>query len=202
MLLELAVIVIGYLLGSIPSAYIVARLRRGIDIREVGVGNMGAANTFREIGVWEGIVVLLVDMAKGAATILIARALGVSQPWLLGAGFASLLGHNFPVFLGFRGGKGSATAVGIFLLLAPRETGIALGIAAIPLLLTRNAHNVAVALGIGFIFIPLLIWLFQQSAVLTFYSLAFIIFICLRSVSSPAEVKAALVRLKNRKTSV
>ena len=200
-MLELAVIVIGYLLGSIPSAYIVARLRRGIDIREVGVGNMGAANTFREIGVWEGIVVLLVDMAKGAATILIARALGVSQPWLLGAGFASLLGHNFTVFLGFRGGKGSATAVGIFLLLAPRETGIALGITAIPLLLTRNAHNVAVALGIGFIFIPLLIWLFQQSAVLTFYSLAFIIFICLRSVSSPEEIRTALVRLKNRNTS-
>ena len=201
MLLELAVIVIGYLLGSIPSAYIVARLRKGVDIREVGVGNMGAANTFREIGVWEGIVVLLVDTAKGAATILIARALGVSQPWLLGAGFAVLLGHNFPVFLGFRGGKGSATAVGIFLLLAPRETGIALGITAIPLLITRNAHNVAVALGIGFIFIPLLIWLFQKSAVLALYSLAFVIFICLRSVSSPEEIRTALVRLKNRNTS-
>jgi len=201
MLLEMAVIVIGYLLGSIPSAYIVARLRKGVDIREVGVGNMGAANTFREIGVWEGIVVLLVDTAKGAATILIARALGVSQPWLLGAGFAVLLGHNFPVFLGFRGGKGSATAVGIFLLLAPRETGIALGITAIPLLITRNAHNVAVALGIGFIFIPLLIWLFQKSAVLALYSLAFVIFICLRSVSSPEEIRTALVRLKNRNTS-
>ncbi len=109
MLLGLGAISIGYLLGSIPSAYIMARLRKGIDIRQFGVGNMGAANVIRNVGVWEGIVVGLVDIAKGAAAILIARALNVSQPWLLGTGFSALLGHNFPVFVGFRDGKGSAT---------------------------------------------------------------------------------------------
>ena len=106
-LLGLGTIAVSYLLGSIPSAYIMARLRKGVDIRQLGVGNMGAANVLRHIGVWEGIAVGLTDIAKGAAAILIAQALSVSQLWLLGAGFSALLGHNFPVFAGFRGGIAS-----------------------------------------------------------------------------------------------
>ena len=200
MLLNVIAIVIGYFLGSIPSAYIIARFRRGIDIRDVGVGNMGAANAFREIGVGEGIVALIADMAKGAVAILTAQYLNVTELWVLGAGFAALLGHNFPVFLGFKGGIGSAVAMGIFLLLAPREMGIAFGIMAVPLLMTRNAHNVALAISIGFIFIPLLIWLLQDSAVLVFYSLAIIVFIGFRSMPAPQEFRAALARLTKRNT--
>ena len=82
-----AVVVIGYLLGSIPSAYIMARWRKGVDIRDYGVGNMGAASVFRHVGAWEGIVVTLADMAKGAVAILIgimaiasSRNLNVSNP--------------------------------------------------------------------------------------------------------------------------
>jgi len=178
-LLGLGAIAIGYLLGSIPSAYIMARLRKGIDIRELGVGNVGAASVLRHVGVWEGIVVGLTDIAKGAAAILVAQALSVSQLWLLGAGFSSLLGHNFPIFVGFRGGKGSATIIGIFLTLAPREIGIVLGITAIPFFITRNF---AFAICIGFIFLPLLIWLFGGSVTLIFYSLAILLFIGLRSL--------------------
>ena len=117
MLLGIGAIAIGYLLGSIPPAYIMARLRKGIDIRQLGVGNVGAASIIRHVGVWEGIVVGLTDIAKGAASILVAQALGIFRPWLLGAGFSALIGHNFPVFVGFRGGKGSANIVGIFLIL-------------------------------------------------------------------------------------
>ena len=80
MLFGLGAVVVSYLLGSIPSAYIMTRLRKGIDIRELGVGNMGAANVLRHVGVWEGSVVGLTDIAKGAAAILIAQALGVSEP--------------------------------------------------------------------------------------------------------------------------
>lgn len=115
MLLELIAILIGYLLGSIPTAYIIAKLRKGIDIREVDVGNVGAASTFRQIGLWEGAVVFLVDAAKGAAAILVAQALGVYQPWFLVAGFAAILGHSFPFSIGFRGGQGVSTIMGIFL---------------------------------------------------------------------------------------
>ena len=174
MLLGLLSTGIGYLLGSTPSAYIMGRLRRGVDIREVGGGNMGAANVFREIGIWEGIVVWLADMAKGAGAIAIARALDVSELWLLGSGFSALVGHNFPVFLGFRGGRGSATTMGILLVLAPKEMGIALGIMAIPLFTTRV---VAFAIGVGFVSVPLLIWLFGGPVVLVFYSMALPIFI-------------------------
>jgi len=83
MLLGFASIIIGYLLGSFPAAYIIAKQRKGIDIREVGVRNMGSGNVKREVGLWEGFVVLIADVAKGAGAILVAQALGVPQPWVL-----------------------------------------------------------------------------------------------------------------------
>ena len=87
--LGVSAVVIGYLLGSIPPAYIIARLCKGVDIREVDTGNVGTASTLRTIGVWQGFVVGFVDVAKGFAAILIAQALGVALPWMLGAGFAA-----------------------------------------------------------------------------------------------------------------
>ena len=107
--LGVASIIIGYLLGSFPSAYIVAKLRKGIDIRDVDVHNMGAGATFRQVGIWEGLVVLFADVAKGAGAVLIAQAFGLSQLWLLGAGTAALLGHAYPIYVGFRGGQGVAS---------------------------------------------------------------------------------------------
>ena len=178
MLLELSVILIGYLLGSIPSAYIVAKLRRGIDIREVDTGNMGAGSVFRQIGLLEGTVVSLADMAKGVAAILIAQTLGVSQPWLLGAGFAAILGHCFPIYIGFRGGQGVATIMGIFFVLAPEAMAIILGLMGIALFFTRRIFSMICIVAP---FLPLLIWLFEGSAMLIFYSLAFIVFVGFRN---------------------
>lgn len=166
-------IVIGYFLGSIPSAYLMGRLRKGIDIRNLDSGNMGAGVIIRQVGVWEGILVGLIDIAKGSTAILIGRALGVAEPWVLAAGFGALLGHNFPVFVGFKGGSGTATIIGIFLVLAPVAMGIALVIIAIPILTTRNF---AFAVFIGLFLLPLLIWLFDVclfggSLMLILYSL-------------------------------
>jgi glycerol-3-phosphate acyltransferase PlsY len=185
MLLGILGIVIGYLLGAIPSAYVMASLRKSVDIRKFGVGNIGAMNAFRHIGIWEGIVVGVADVAKGAVAILIAQVLGVSEFWWLGSGFTALLGHNFPVFLGFKGGKGSVTAIGIFLLLVPKEMGLALGIMALTILVTRN---LVFALGIGFAFVPLFIWLFSESSVLIFFSLAIIGVIGLTSLLTVRKV--------------
>ncbi len=81
-------------------------MRKGIDIRNIGSGNMGAANVIRQIGTHEGIFVAIIDVAKGAVAILIAQALNISEPWVFGTGFGALVGHNFPVFAGFRGGRG------------------------------------------------------------------------------------------------
>src|SRR4030042_5228916 len=118
-LLGIVAILTSYLLGSFPTAYIIGKWRKGVDIREVGAGNMGAANVFREIGPWEGILCWAGDVAKGSAVILVAQSLNISLPWVLGAGLAALLGHSFPVYIGFRGGKGASTTMGLFLVLAP-----------------------------------------------------------------------------------
>ena len=183
MLLNLTVIVIGYLLGSIPSAYIMTKLRKGIDIRNVDVGNVGAGAVFRQIGIWEGAVVSIADMAKGAAAIIIAQALGVSEPWVLGAGFASILGHSFPAYIGFRGGQGAATIIGIFLVLTPEAMAITLLlIGAIlftrpRLFFQRFFFGVACASPA----LPLLIWLFGGSVMLILYSIVVVLFVAFRN---------------------
>ena len=194
-LLGIATVIIGYLLGSIPFAYIVAKLSKGVDIREVDTGNVGAAATMRGIGVWQGIVVVLADIAKGAVAILIAQALGVHLYWVLGAGFAAFLGHNFPVYIGFRGGHGAATTIGIFLVLAPLETFCALIIIGIVLFINyrRVLHRFVLALSIGSPFLPIFIWVFgtwifrepsEKVLTLTIYAVIVVLFIVLRNIPS------------------
>ncbi|MGA2670993.1 MAG: glycerol-3-phosphate acyltransferase [Dehalococcoidia bacterium] len=194
MSLDILSIIIGYLLGSIPTAYIVARKRKGIDIRNVGSRNMGAANVMREIGTREGIFVGLIDIAKGAGAILIVQTLNISELWVFGAGFAALVGHNFPVFAGFRGGKGSATVIGIFLVLAPLSMLVTLVIVAIPFFTTRK-FSAAILIGIalvvvGFALLPLFIWLFEDSLMLVRYLLAIGIFMLVRNLSGIKQVLA------------
>jgi glycerol-3-phosphate acyltransferase PlsY len=172
-------IIIGYLLGSIPTAYIVSRVRKGIDIRNVGSGNMGGANVMREIGTHEGVFVGLFDIAKGAGAILIAQALNVSELWVFGAGFAALVGHSFPVFAGFRGGRGSATIIGIFLVLAPKAMLVTLVVVAIPFFTTRKFMA---ALFIGFGLLPLFIWLLEGSLMLVRYALVIDLFMLVRNL--------------------
>ena len=187
-------VVIGYLLGSIPTAYVVSRTRKGVDIRNIGSGNMGAANVMREIGIYEGILVGLVDIAKGAGAILIAQALDISGVWVLGAGFAALVGHNFPVFAGFRGGRGTATIIGIFLVLAPQSALVTLAMLVIPFFVTLRfsaAILIGVALGfVGFALLPLFIWLLESSLMLVCYALAIDIFMLARNLSRIRPVLA------------
>ena len=178
MLQEIAYILAGYMLGAIPTAFIVAKLRKGIDIREVGRGNMGAVNVMREVGMWEGAFVVLVDVGKGAATIAIGQALGLSQSWLLGAGGAAVLGHSYPVYVGFRGGQGVATLIGVVLALSPLVAGIACGTVGIALLLTRHIFASIVVTAPFFL---LTMWLVERSPALLYFALAVILFIGFRS---------------------
>jgi glycerol-3-phosphate acyltransferase PlsY len=171
--------IIGYLLGSIPTAFIVSQVRRGIDIRGVGSGNMGGANVMREIGIGEGVFVGLFDIAKGAGAILIAQALNLSELWIFGAGFAALVGHNFPVFTGFRGGRGSATVIGIVLVLAPTAVLVALAVVAIPFFATRKFAG---AIIIGFALLPLFVWLLEGPLSLVCYALALDLFMLVRNL--------------------
>lgn len=113
-----------YLLGSIPFAWIVTRAVRGVDLRSVGSGNVGATNASRALGGKWFLAVFLLDAAKGAgAVLLFAPLAGLSAPWdlrlAMGCGLAAILGHVFPVWLGFRGGKGVSTGAGVAAALAP-----------------------------------------------------------------------------------
>jgi len=180
-------IVIGYLLGSIPSAYIAGRLNKRIDIRQVGGGNMGALNTAREIGLLPGLAVLIADVTKGAVAVLIARWLDLSLAWIFVAGFAAVVGHNWPIFLGFKGGKGAATTLGVLLALVPSEFAISLAIMVIVIVVTSN---VRLAIVIGLAFLPLIIWQFNGSGMLIAYSLALFLFLGVRSLPSTREAMA------------
>jgi len=188
-LLEIASILIGYMLGSIPAAFIVAKLRKGIDIRDVDRGNMGAANVMRAIGIWEGALVAIVDVGKGSASIIAGQALGVSQTWLLGAGGAAIIGHSFPVYIGFRGGQGVTTLIGVFLVLSPAVTGIVCGIIGVALLLARN---IFASIVIAAPFLPLIIWLIERSLTLVSFALAIILFIGFRSRRGLKEMIAVI----------
>jgi len=150
-----------YLLGSIPSAYILVRRVRGLDIRRVGSRNVGALNTFQQVGLWGGLLVLLVDTGKGALAVLAPVWVGAPEWTVYSTGILVAVGHNWPVFLGFRGGKGAASILGVSLALLPVLTLIAAGAALLIVLLLRNVIIGAV---VGFILLDALTVITHQEA--------------------------------------
>lgn len=119
--MDILLIVIGYLVGAIPFALLLTR-QRGMDLRRIGSGNVGAANALRASGASLGVTVLLLDISKGAAVVLFAERMGATEPVVAAVAGAAVLGHIYPVWVRFRGGKGVATACGVFLVLAPLAT--------------------------------------------------------------------------------
>ena len=113
------VLIVAYLIGSIPFGYLIVRTKEGGDIRQTGSGGTGATNVSRRAGKAAGVLTLLLDAAKGAAAVLIAQNVSGTDWVKAAAAIAVIVGHIFPVWLGFRGGKGVATGVGVFLVLAP-----------------------------------------------------------------------------------
>ena len=111
-------LLLGYLLGSIPSGWLAGRWLKGIDLRELGSGSTGATNVLRQVGKGPALVVFLIDVGKGAAAVLLARAFGQSDWIQVLAGLTALAGHIWPVWLKFKGGKAVATGFGMFLGLA------------------------------------------------------------------------------------
>jgi acyl phosphate:glycerol-3-phosphate acyltransferase len=126
-------VAIGYLLGSIPFAFLLSRRLEGIDIRRAGSGNVGAANVLRTSGVGAAIAVMVLDVAKGAASVLVAQRWDGSDAAPAAAGLAAIVGHIYPAWLRFRGGKGVATACGVFSVLTPWAmlSAVALFVAAV-----------------------------------------------------------------------
>lgn len=143
---ELFAVALGYLAGSVPFAFLLAR-RRGIDLRYVGSGNIGGANVFRTSGLTEALATVGLDAAKGAGAVLIAQRLAEGQATAVAAGLAAVIGHVYPIWLRFRGGKGVATTAGVFAVLAPIAVLIAGGVFVLTTATTRyvSAGSVAAA---------------------------------------------------------
>lgn len=131
------VILVAYAIGSVPFAFLIARRWGGHDLRHVGSGNLGAANVMRASGVTAGLVVALLDIAKGALSVTLARLISDQPAAPAAAGLAAIVGHIYPVWLRFRGGKGVATACGAFSVLTPLAMAPALLIFAVTVWLTQ-----------------------------------------------------------------
>ena len=165
-------LIFAYLLGSFPSAYMMARFRKGIDIRGVGSKNVGAMNVFYKVGFVEGLLVLAVDVGKGAAAVALARWLGVPMIAELFAGIAAVIGHGFPVWLKFRGGRGGATVIGILIFLMPWGIPFYLGIFGLSLLITRYP---TLSYSVAFLCFPFIAWLIYHSGVLVSFSIVILL---------------------------
>jgi len=180
-------IICAYLIGSFPSAYIAGRLRKGIDIRQVGSRNMGAMNVFYKVGFVEGILVLAVDIGKGAAAVALARYLGVQEIVQLLAGAAAVLGHSFPLFLNFRGGRGGATCIGILAFLMPWSIPFYLAIFGIILLFTRYP---TLSYGVAFLCFPFVAWLVYHKWELVIFSVGLLLLPGIRYIPRIKEMRA------------
>ena len=136
---SLLLVPLGYLLGSIPSAYIIGRLVGNVDIQREGDGRISAASVYRRLGSTPYLMVILMDVSKGALTILIAKMLTESLILILITGFAVVIGHNWSIFLKFKGGLGATVIYGVLASLVFWQFLIGSAIAAIPFLATRKS---------------------------------------------------------------
>jgi glycerol-3-phosphate acyltransferase PlsY len=148
-------ILLGYLTGSVPFAYLLAR-RAGVDVRRVGSGNVGAANVLRTAGAWRGVAVMALDVAKGIAAVALAYWLSGSATLAAITGAAAVVGHIYPIWLKFHGGKGVAVAAGVFSMLSPTATAVAASLFLLTVWLTRYVSLGSIAASIA---LPSAAWL-------------------------------------------
>ena len=137
MKIELLLVLFAYLLGSLPTALVVVRLFTGDDVRLKGSGNVGATNALRTAGWKAGVVVTVIDVAKGAVPVWLMKLYNPESVWIAAAMLATVLGHCYPVWLKFRGGKGVATGFGAFLVIAPLSALAALALWFVVLVIWR-----------------------------------------------------------------
>jgi len=193
--LWLFTISLAYLLGSIPFGYLLVRFLRKQDIRAVGSGNIGATNVARSGAKGLGVLTLLLDLGKGLAAVMIAQhfAAGVSD-LAVAAGVAAILGHVFPVWLGFRGGKGVATGLGIFIALTPVASLCLLGVFLAVVLATRYVSLGSIVAAASFPFFGF--WLVRHPSPVAVFGFVFIpVLIC---VKHHGNIRRLLAGTENR----
>ncbi len=188
---EIFTAIISYLIGSFPTAYVFGKKKINDDIREVGTKNMGALNVFHSIGKFYGFLTFLIDAIKGALPILIAFRLQFNQWWAGVCGLMAIIGHNWSIYLKFKGGKGGSTSMGMIAMLFPAELPLSLIVFSIIYLLSRN---VSLCLGFCFGLLPLITYLYSEPVTLIVISALIPTIALIRII--PAIID--MVKLSNR----
>ena len=168
-LIWIGLVMISYFIGGIPTAYVATRLLIGRDIRQLGDQNSGAANVFRNVSPKAGLAVGAIDILKGAVVVVLVRSLVDSTALAMTAGVAVLAGHNWPVLLGLRGGRGAATAIGVLLAMLP---ALAIPVATVALILLYLTRKAIISIGIFLIAVSVLAWPVGYSHSIAIYALA------------------------------
>ncbi len=184
-----AVLLAAYLLGSIPSAYLVGRLVIKRDIREVGDGNMGAKNTYHCLGFLPGLVVAVADIGKGFVAVTIARQFDLPDHVPYWAGACVVLGHDYPIFLRLRGGQGMAAMIGVFAVLFPIQLAISLLILGGALSVSRNWD---LSCTLGFASLPVQLLLSGAPMVQALYPVLMLPTIGLRKLAAVRRARRAI----------
>ena len=159
--MNLLILFFGYLFGSFPSGYLAGRIAKGIDIRSLGSGSTGATNVLRHIGKRAAIIVFLLDVFKGVLSILLAKYLLLNDSWQVAIGLSTLIGHIWPVWLNWKGGKAVATGLGIFLGLSWQVGLATLGVFIIMITLFRIVSLASVSASLA---LPLIMFLSFSSS--------------------------------------
>jgi glycerol-3-phosphate acyltransferase PlsY len=170
-------IFVGYFLGCIPSGLFVGRYFGNIDIRNYGSKNIGTTNVFRTLGLKPALVVLVLDMGKGIVAVIFAQYFSGENSVLLLGGIAAMLGHNYPVFLHFKGGRGVATGLGVILFLMPKVTVLVFTVWSVIVFLTKY---VSLASVVAAFFVPVLAWYFEYPSSFCFFSILAAAFVIIR----------------------
>jgi acyl phosphate:glycerol-3-phosphate acyltransferase len=187
-------VLLGYIIGACPTAYAIGYRLTGKDIRQLGDGNMGARNAYHELGHKIGILIFFIDAAKGYLAIFLAQLFNASPVVVMATGVAAMAGHNWPVFLGFRGGRGEATTIGILLVLIPKSMLI-VAVPTIAVLLIKK--NVILTSAVLFISLLLVNWWLDVPGVMVFYGIALPILVGIthffrtRHIRKPADTGSA-----------
>jgi glycerol-3-phosphate acyltransferase PlsY len=185
------IVLLGYLIGAIPTAYILGRFSTGLDIRQMGDANMGAANAYRVLGAKIGVIVYFLDAIKGSLVILVAQWSHLPQMYVFLTGMAAVAGHNWPIFLRFRGGRGESTTIGILYVVNP----IPALIMTIPTVLTLVLwRNVIVTSAFLFIILPVVSWILHVNGAIITYGIALPIMVAITHYLRTRKLKRSDIR--------
>jgi len=159
---------LSYLLGSTPTAYLIFKKKKGGDIRKYGYKNMGTLNIYHLLGPFHAVITFLIDSAKGAVPVWIAQSLQINSSGLILCSIMAIAGHNWSVFLNFRGGKGVATSLGIMMVLMKKQFLLWFILVAIFFSIIKNF---SFSIGVGFSLIPISSWWMHESIYIIYLSI-------------------------------